>query len=87
MGGGHGGGGGGGVGLDIMGALQSRMKEMKIDKDRLDRSSSVSNDNKGRYLSQTSRESAGKPVIGAINKECHAEIWVFRPPPITRGYY
>ena len=63
MGGGHGGGGGGGVGLDIMGALQSRMKEMKIDKDRLDRSSSVSNDNKGRYLSQTSRESAGKPFI------------------------
>ena len=43
-----------------MGALQSRMKEMKIDKDRLDRAASVSNDNKGRYLSQTSRESAGK---------------------------
>ena len=46
----------------ILGALKSRMKEMDIDAEKLDRTSSVSNDQKGRYLSQTSKESAARPV-------------------------
>ena len=46
-----------------MDAMKNRMKEMHIDKDHIDRTSSVSNDDlaKGRYLSHTSAEAADRP--------------------------
>ena len=50
-------------GNPILDSLKSKMKEMNIDKERLDRSSSVSSDQKGKYLSQTSKESAGNILL------------------------
>ena len=48
-----------GGGNPIMDALKLKLKEKNIDAEKLDRSSSVSSDQKGRYLSQSSKESAG----------------------------
>ncbi|XP_066934192.1 putative uncharacterized protein DDB_G0277255 [Clytia hemisphaerica] len=47
-------------GNPIMDSLKSKMKEMNINKERLDRTSSVSNEKKGNFLSQSSRESAAR---------------------------
>jgi len=49
-------------GNPILDSLKSRMKELNIDKDKLDRSHSISNKDKGRYLSHTSMDSAARPA-------------------------
>lgn len=64
----------------IMNSLKTRMKEMNIDKEKLDRTSSVSRKDfeRGRYLSASSYESAERPPSPRPTSPISPDAPVFR---------